>query len=117
MWYSESRLSRLERKIDAMLRAQNIELEMEYEQMKTMDELLVEVERQTTVSDSIAAMVNALQDEITAANGDKAKIQAAFDKVKANTDKLADAALENTPEGEGGSTGGVGGGSTGGVNG
>lgn len=73
--------------------------------MATLDDVLAEMERDTTVSDGILAMLEKLQADIIAAGGNQAKIDAVFNGFKANTDKLAAALVVNTPPT--GSTGGV----------
>jgi len=104
-WRFEKRLARIESKLDAIMRAQNLEIEMEFSNMKTTAELIDAIEEQTSVVDGVATLVDELQDAVKNAAGDQAKIDAAFEKIKANTKKISDAMVENTDAG-GGSVGG-----------
>lgn len=71
--------------------------------MKTQDDVLAAIGEQTTVEDGLLIAFDELRAAVTAAAGNQAKIDAAFDAVKANTAKMAAKLVENT----GGSTGGA----------
>lgn len=62
-----------------------------------IDDLVAEIESQTTVIAGIGVLIQGLQDEVRAAKGNEVKIAAAFDKAKANTAALAEAVVDNTP--------------------
>lgn len=111
MAHIETRLARIERMLGAILYALEINLEENNEMARTMDELLAEVGRQTTVEDGLLKAFDKLREDVKAAapSADQGKIDAAFDAVKANTDALAAKLTENTPnEGDvGASMGGL----------
>lgn len=101
-------LRRIEGKLDESLkndkRILNAFKRKEKQIMATLDDLLAEMERDTSVSDGILAMLEKLQADIQAAGGNQAKIDAVFAGFKSNTDKLAAKLVVNTPVG---STGAV----------
>jgi cell division FtsZ-interacting protein ZapD len=74
-----------------------LNLKLEITNMATLDELLAEVERDTTVTAGIATMIEKLQADLAAQGVDQAKIDAVFAGVKANTDALAAKLVANTP--------------------
>lgn len=64
--------------------------------MALIDDLLAEVRRNSTIGDSVLVLVQRLVDQ---AGGDPAKLQQALDELKADSQKLEDAVLANTPQG------------------
>lgn len=113
--FQSKRLARVERLLGVIVRALNINEERDFQMAKTMDELLAEIGRQTTVEQGLVTTLDQLRADVKAAapNADQAKIDEAFDKVKANTDLIADKLVEGTPNeatgtASGGSMGGVG---------
>lgn len=63
----------------------------------TIDDILAEVARQSTIEDSMEALLAALEAKVVAAQGDPVKIADAFTKFKANNDRAAAAIVANTP--------------------
>lgn len=63
--------------------------------MSLIDDLLTEVTRNSTIGDSVLALVQRLVDQ---AGGDPVKLQAALDALKADSDKLEAAVIANTPQ-------------------
>lgn len=82
---------------DSLMRGLQIINAKENYAMATLDEVLAEMERDTTVSDGIVAMLEKLQADVTAAGGNQAKIDQIFNGFKSNTDKLAAKLVVNTP--------------------
>lgn len=72
-------------------------------QLATLDELVQAANDESSVDDSIVSLVQALKASVDAALGgvltpeQQAKVDAAFDTVNANKQKIADAVLANTP--------------------
>jgi hypothetical protein len=83
-------LTRIEMKLDAAYALEKIN-------MKTLDDVLAETARQTTIETSTEAFIAGLQSQINAAGGNQAKIDAVFAALKANNDKAAAALVNNTP--------------------
>ncbi len=65
--------------------------------MKTLDDILAEAARQTTIEDSMEALLKGLKAQIDAAGGNQTKIDAAFAAFAANNDRAAKAIVDNTP--------------------
>ena len=65
--------------------------------MKTIDDVLAETARQTTIEDGMETLLTNLQAQITAAGGNQAKIDAVFTAFKSNNDRAAAAIVANTP--------------------
>jgi len=86
----DAKLDQIITKLDQILR-------QEYHMNRTIDEVLAEVDRQTTQETSMEALLNGLQTIIIQAKGDPGKINAAFETLKANNDKAAAAIVNNTP--------------------
>lgn len=86
--------SKLDRAIELLLglRAQGNEV------MAKIDELLADVQAESTLIDGIGTLIQGLKDQITAANGDAAKIEEAFAVAEQNKAKLAAALTANTSE-------------------
>lgn len=72
-------------------------IKTEHKIMAVIDDLEAEVARETTVVDSVLALVTKLLADIEAAKTDPARIQAVVDQFRANDDKLAAAVAANTP--------------------
>lgn len=86
------RISALESKVEKGFR---LEQEREEKIMASLDDLLVEAQRGTTVGDSVLALVQRLVDS---AGGDPAKLQSILDTMKGENDKIEAAVLANTPQ-------------------
>lgn len=65
--------------------------------MKSIQDLIDDVTSESTIIDSLGVMIQGLRDQVTAANGDPALIQQAFDAIEANKAKLTAALAANTP--------------------
>ena len=67
--------------------------------MAAMDDLKAQVARDTDAVSSAITLLKGLHDQLAAAiaAGDPAAIQAVADQLKANTDALAQAIVDNTP--------------------
>jgi len=85
-------LSRIERKI-------NLLLQMENRMSQEMDDLKSAVAAETTVGESVVALLGDISARLTAAlaAGDTDAIKALTTELKANQEKLAAAVLANTP--------------------
>jgi chromosome segregation ATPase len=70
---------------------------MSAETQAAIDEMKVEVARNTTVVDSAKALIASLLSQIEAAADDPEEIRAIVESVRANTDSLAEAIPANTP--------------------
>jgi hypothetical protein len=77
---------------------------------KEMDALQAEVERNTTVDESVKALVTGLAARIEELKNEPTKLQALADQLKASNDSVAAAVAANTPSDTGG--GDTGGGTT-----
>lgn len=65
--------------------------------LMVLDDLEAEVARETTVVDSVLALVTQLLAQVEANKTDPVRLQAIVDSVRANDDKLAAAVTANTP--------------------
>lgn len=80
---------------------------------KEFEALKKEVERNTSVDESVKALVTKLADQIAAAKDDPAALQALADQLRADNDAVAAVVTANTPaDTSGGSTAGEGGATT-----
>lgn len=70
-------------------------IRQEARHMALIDDLLVEVQRNSTIGDSVLVLIQKLIDQ---AGGDPVKLQAALDLLKADSDKLEAAVVANTPQ-------------------
>lgn len=101
-------LTRIERKVDELLRRSGIELEMEFEHMLNVDKLVAEVEETQGAAASTKVLIKGLYTEIRALKvsdpAAQAKIDELASKLQAAQDELASAVEAEAP---GGSTGGI----------
>ena len=67
------------------------------EKLMVLDDLEAEVARETTVVDSVLALVTKLLAEVEANKTDPVRLQAIVDQVRANDDRLSAAVVANTP--------------------
>jgi len=67
--------------------------------MAKLDDILADVEAETTAVDSVSQLIKGLRDQIAAAAGDQAKIDAIFAKLEANKAALAEALAANVAAG------------------
>ena len=67
------------------------------EKLMVLDDLEAAVARETTVVDSVLALVSKLLADIEANKTDPVRLQAIVDTVRANDDKLSAAVVANTP--------------------
>lgn len=65
--------------------------------MASIDDVLSDIAAESTIEDSVVSMLTALQAQVTAANGNQAKIDAAFAALETNKAKLSAALVANTP--------------------
>src|SRR5260221_11570262 len=65
--------------------------------MALLDDIQGDVTAQTTVVQSVVALIKGLADQIAAAGTDPIKLQAIEDQLRANTQALADSVAANTP--------------------
>lgn len=73
---------------------------MSAETQAALDEMAAAVEANTTVTGSVVTLVNKLATQIHDAADDPEEVRALADKLKANTQAIADAVAANTePEG------------------
>jgi hypothetical protein len=72
-------------------------LEHQGELMSVLSEIEAKVHYQTSVTDSVIALVSGLSEKIKAAGLDEAKLAEIAAELDANTDKLAAAVAANTP--------------------
>lgn len=63
-----------------------------------LDQLEATLTRNTDATDSVVVLITTLRQEIIDAGTDPVKLQAVTDKLEANTQKLATAAVANTQE-------------------
>ena len=85
---------------------------MSAETQAAIDDMKAEVERNTTVSASVVALVQSLSQQIEDAADDPEEIRSLAQQLRSSTDELASAVPANTPS-EGGDTSGTGAGGTG----
>ena len=64
---------------------------------RTIDDILNETARQTTIEDSMEVLLKALKDQLAAQGLDQGKIDAAFSAISANNDRAAAAIVAGTP--------------------
>ncbi len=105
-WQFGKRLARIERKLDAIMRAQNLEIEMEFEQMVDLSNITREVEETRGATASTKVLVKGLYAKIKELKSNNPAEQAKIDELaaslQASQDELASAVEENPA----GSTGG-----------
>lgn len=92
-----AQLNRIERKIDLLTAKENAMDE-------TLDQVLQDVQNESTVEDSLIALTTSIKTQLDAAlantsisASDQAKIDAIFTGIEANKTKLASAITTNTP--------------------
>lgn len=85
---------------EALVRMKRIETLIVKNQEKIMgkmEDLEAAVERNTSVDDSVVTLLNGIAQQLRDAQGDPAKIDAVIAKLDANTQKMSDAVIANTP--------------------
>lgn len=93
----DARLERIERLLRHLIR----ELRIQGEQhMADLSALQAEIENNTSVTGSAAALVQRLADQIEEAGGDQEALDALVDQLRNNDTSLADAVAANTPGAE-----------------
>jgi hypothetical protein len=101
-------------KLDAILVGVN---QLGGKTMAGIDQLRAEVERNSSVTQSIVTLVQGMSAEMRANAGNEQAILDLADRLDANNDAIADAVTANTPQADTGATGtgdtGAGGGGTG----
>lgn len=110
MSYSvRSHLSRVERKIDALMHAQNLEIELEIMQMADFSRLITEVEATRGAAESTRKFVEGLEAKLAELSegmndeADQAKVEELAEELAKIRDSLPKAVVANP----GGSTGGI----------
>lgn len=83
-------LKRIENKLDFLIKK-------EIEMANTLDDVLNDVENESTVEDSLITLLQGVKAQLDAAKGDQTKIDAIFTGLEANKAKLAAALTANTP--------------------
>jgi phage shock protein A len=91
------RLERIERKVDRILDLLQGIARRSIMAANTLDDILNQVQQESTVDDSIIALLNGLQAQIAAAGGNQVKIDAIFTAAQANIAKVSAAVVANTP--------------------
>lgn len=81
--FNSEQLNRIERKLDSMA--------------ATLDQVAQDMNDESTLIDGLSTLIQGLKDQVTAAKGDQAKIDAIFAQAEANKNKLATALAANTP--------------------
>lgn len=71
--------------------------EMEKRIMLTLDDIVTDVQDESTVIDGVVTLLGTLSAQIAAAGTDPVKLQALKDLVDANKAKIASAVIANTP--------------------
>ena len=87
-------------KLDAILKLLNQILAKETKLMATLDETLAKVTEESTVDDSIIALLTAIKAQLDAGGlspDAQAKVDAIFGGLQANIDKVTAAVTANTP--------------------
>lgn len=92
-----SQADRIEAKLRSLLRLSIRSAENQEKMMAQIDDLEAELARNTSVDESVLALITNLLAQIEAAKTDPARIQAVIDKFRANDDSLAAAVAANTP--------------------
>lgn len=99
----ESRLARIDRMMDNIIRLQVMALlslqQLNIKENKIMADLsgiVAKVSEMTTVVDSAVALMDELKVALDAAKNDPVEIQAIIDSIEAEKAKLADAVVRNT---------------------
>src|SRR5690242_20172792 len=64
---------------------------------KTLDDVLADVAAENTVIDSLEALTKSIAEQLKAAGGDQAKIDAIADALESKTAEIAQAVTDNTP--------------------
>lgn len=95
--YILRKLKRIESKVDTVLQLLQLVLLQEAQMANTLDDALAEISQESTLEDSILAIVTNLQAQVAAAGGNQAKIDAVFAAAQANVAKLTAAVTANTP--------------------
>jgi chromosome segregation ATPase len=90
MTAADERLGRVERLILALI-------ERGMQMSAQLEALQAEVARNASVIDSAMLLIDALADQIEAAQDDPAALQELANSLRASSDKLAGAVAENTP--------------------
>lgn len=91
----------LHRKLDQLLAGQaRLEALLTTESettMATIDDLITQVQNQTTITSSAVTLLNGLSAQLASAGTDPTKLANLASAIKTNTDALAAAVKENTP--------------------
>lgn len=93
-------LERIEHKLKLISDALRLNLQLEVIELATLDETLTKVTEESTVDDSIIALLTAIKAQLDAGglNADaQAKVDAIFAGLQANITKVTEAVTANTP--------------------
>lgn len=98
-WISEARWQYLERSIVAIHRRLGIIERMELREMANISDIRTQVAAQTEVIASVETLLGTLKTKLdeAIASGDPAKLQEVSDMLAANTTRLAQDVVANTP--------------------
>jgi hypothetical protein len=95
MW--ERHFRQINEKLDLIIKNQTIEKGARNKMAVTLDDILANAKDETTVDNSIIALLNSISAQLTAAGQDPAKLQAVNDLITANKAAIAAAVVANTP--------------------
>ena len=87
------------RKLDDILASIDLLTQTGEQTMADLSALTVEVTNNTDVVNSAVTLIAGLADQLSAAAGDPAQVQALADTLRANNQQLANAVAANTPGG------------------
>lgn len=87
----------IQKKLDQILRALSVITAKEAAMAATIDDILAGVQAESTVDDSIIALLNNIAQQLANAGVPQAKIDAIMAVIQANQDKVTAAVTANTP--------------------
>lgn len=97
MFGYHDQLTRMEAKLRSLMRIAIFSADKLEKIMAQIDDLEAELARNTSVDQSVLALITDLLAQVEAAKTDPVRIQAVIDKFRANDDSLAAAVAANTP--------------------
>lgn len=89
--------ARLERKLDLLVAASGVILNMEEQQMTDLSQITAEVQQNGDVIESAKALLGSLAQQVRDLSTDPAALQALADQLDAQSNDLASAVAANTP--------------------
>jgi hypothetical protein len=91
------RLSRIERSIGTLMRASELELELDLMAQADIDKLRAQVEKNNQVGESAVTLITGLAAQIREMADDPAELQALAAQLESNAARLGEAISANTP--------------------